>query len=62
VKTGRRIRKGCCFSQILFNLRSEYCTKGALEGTGDFKIRGKVIRTVKYVDGLVLLAKGEAVL
>jgi hypothetical protein len=45
----------CCLSPILFNLYSEYLTKGALEGFGDFKI-GHVIRTVKYADDLVLLA------
>ena len=34
----------------------------ALEGFGDFKIGGLVIRTVKYADELVLLAKEETVL
>jgi hypothetical protein len=48
-------------SPILFNLYSEYLTKEALEGFGDFKI-GQVIGTVKYADDLVLLAKEEAVL
>jgi hypothetical protein len=33
-----------------------------LKGLGDFKIGGHLIRTVKYSDGLVLLAKGEAVI
>jgi hypothetical protein len=28
----------------------------------DFKIGGQVIRTVKYANGIVLLAKGETVL
>jgi hypothetical protein len=37
-------------------------TKEALEGFGDFKIGGQVIRTVKYADDLVLLAKEETVL
>jgi hypothetical protein len=41
---------------------SEYLTKEALEGFGDFKIGGQVIRTVKYTDDLVLLAKEEKVL
>jgi hypothetical protein len=45
---------------ILFNLYSEYHTKEALEGFGDFKITGHVICTVKYADGFVLLAKEEA--
>jgi hypothetical protein len=52
---------GCCLLPILFNLYSEYLTKEALEGFGDFKI-GQVIRTVKYADELVLLAKEETVL
>jgi hypothetical protein len=50
VKFGRGVRQGCCLSQILFNFYSEYLTKEALEGLGDFKI-------VKYADDLVLLAK-----
>jgi hypothetical protein len=32
------------------------------EGFGDFKIGGQVIRTVKYADDLVLLARDENVL
>jgi len=51
-----------CLSPILFNLYSEYLTKEALEGLGDFKIGGQIIHTVKYADGLVLLAKEEKVL
>jgi hypothetical protein len=41
---------------------SEYLTKEALEGLGDFKIGGQIIHTVKYADDLVLLAKEEKVL
>ena len=37
-------------------------TKEPLEGFGDFKIEGQVIRTVIYADDLVLLAKEEMVL
>jgi hypothetical protein len=48
-------------SPILFNLYSEYLTKEALEGTGDFKIGRQVIRAVKYADDLVLLAREEKV-
>jgi hypothetical protein len=33
-----------------------------LEGFGDFKIGGQLIRTVKYTDELMLLAKEETVL
>jgi len=43
-------------------LYSEYLTKEALEGFGDFKIGGQIIHTVRYADDLVLLAKEEAVL
>jgi hypothetical protein len=63
VKIGRGIRQGCCLSPILFDLYSEYLTKEALEGLGDFKIGRQVIRTLKYVDDdLVLLVKEERVL
>jgi len=50
---GRGVRQGCCLSQILFNFSSEYLTKEALEGLGDFKIGGQIIHTVKYADDLV---------
>jgi hypothetical protein len=50
-----------CLSPILFNLYSEYLTKEALVGFGDFKI-GQVIFTLKYADDLVLLVKEETVL
>jgi hypothetical protein len=59
---GRRVRQGCCLSQILWNLYSEYLTREALEGFGDFKLEGKVIRNLNYGDDLVLLAEEEAVL
>jgi hypothetical protein len=62
VKIGRGVRQGCCLSSILFNLYSEYLTKEALEGFGDFKIGGQVICTVKHADDLVLLAREEKVL
>jgi hypothetical protein len=48
-------------SLILLNLYGDYLIKDAFEGFGDFKI-GQVIRTVKYVDHLVLLPEKEAVL
>jgi hypothetical protein len=62
VKIGREVKQGCCLSPILFNLYSEYLTKKALKGFGDFKIGGQIIHTVKYADDLVLLAKEEKVL
>jgi hypothetical protein len=62
MKNGRGVRLSCCLSSILFNLYSDYFTKEALEGFGDLNIGGQVIRTVKYADDLVLLAKEETVL
>jgi hypothetical protein len=43
-------------------LYSEYLTKEALEGLGNFTIGGQIIHTVKYADDFVLLAKDENVL
>ena len=62
VKTGREVRQECCLSPILFNLYGEYSIHEALNGFGDFRTGGQVIRTVKYVDDLVLVAKKETVL
>jgi hypothetical protein len=50
VKIGRRVRRGCCWSPILFNFYGEYLNKEALEGYGDYKVGGQAIRTVKYAD------------
>jgi hypothetical protein len=61
VNIGEGFRQGCRVSLILFNLYSEYLTKEAAEGFGDFKI-GQVIRTMKYADNLVLLSEEKAVL
>jgi hypothetical protein len=45
VKDGRRVSQGCCLPPILFNLYRECLIREAVEGFGDFKVRGKVIRT-----------------
>jgi hypothetical protein len=62
VKNGTGVRQGCCLSQILFHLYSEYLTKETFKGSGGFKIGGQVFRNVKYVDDLVLLSKEKALL
>jgi hypothetical protein len=62
VQIGRGIRQGCCLPPILFNAYSEFLTKEALEGCGDFKVGVQIIHTVKYADDLALLAKEEKVL
>jgi len=62
VQIGRGVRQGCCLSPILLNLYSECLTNEALEVFGEFKIGGQIIRTVKYADDVVLLAKEEKVL
>jgi hypothetical protein len=49
-------------SPILFNLCRKYITKDALEGFGDFRIEGQVIRNVEYAGMLPLIAKEETVL
>jgi len=62
VQIGREDRQGCCLSPVLSNLYSECLTKEAMNGLGDFNIGGQIIRTVKYADDLVLMAKEETVL
>jgi len=46
-------------SPIPFNAYRRYFAKEALKGFGGFKIGAQVIHTVKYADGIVLLAKGK---
>ena len=50
------------FAPVPSKFYSECLTKEDVEGFGDFKIGGKVIRTVNYADDLVLLAQEEPVL
>jgi hypothetical protein len=61
VSIGKGFRQGCYLSPILFTSYSEYLTKEAVEGFGDFKI-GQVIRAMEYADNLVLLSEEEALL
>ena len=53
---------GWCLSPSLFTLYSEYLTKDAVKGVGDFRSERKVIDAMKYVDKLVLMSKKETVL
>ena len=48
-------------SPILFKLYNEYTTTQALEGFGDLKEGGEVIRTVKHENDFVLPTEGETV-
>ena len=61
LKPGKGVRQGCCLLQVLFNIYSNYLTKEALEGFGDFKIGGLVIHIVKYADVLVLLTNEKMI-
>jgi hypothetical protein len=47
VKTGRRIREGCCPSYILFNLHDEYLNKQDSDGLVG-QLEKKVNPTLKY--------------
>ena len=49
-------------SPIIFNSNSEHLIVGALERSGDFKIEGQVIHSVKHADNLVVLAAEGVVL
>ena len=59
VMSGRGVRHRCSSSHILFSPYSQHLTKQALNGFGNFKIRGKVICNTKYTNYLVVLAKEE---
>jgi len=52
MEAGRAVRQGQCLSSILFNSYSEYLTKEALEGFGDFKIWRQIIHPPQYADDL----------
>jgi len=61
VKTGRGVRQGCCLSQILFKLVSEYLINVVHEEFRHFTVGGQVILTVECADDLALLTKEEKV-
>jgi hypothetical protein len=46
----------------MFKVYSKCLAKEALDGLGDFIIRGKIIQIAKCVDDLVLMAREETVL
>jgi hypothetical protein len=54
---GRAVRQGCRLSPVLLNLYIECLTKENLEGFENFKLGGKVMRSVKYAEDLVLQGK-----
>jgi len=47
IRTG--FRQDCCLAPILLDMQSEFVTNESLEGFAHFKIRGQVIRTMKYM-------------
>ena len=44
---------------ILFNQYGEYLMKEALPEVGDFKIRGRIINEVRFVDDMAIIAKTQ---
>jgi Reverse transcriptase (RNA-dependent DNA polymerase). len=44
---------------ILFNLYGEYLMKDALDEVGDFKIGGRIINKVKFVDDTAIIAETQ---
>jgi len=59
VETGRGVRQGCCMSPVLINLYGEYLMKEALAKVGDFKIGGRIINMVRFVDDTAIIAKNQ---
>ena len=59
VQIGRGVRQGYCMSPILFNLYGEYLIKEALAEVGDFKIGGRIIKKVRFVDETAIIAKTQ---
>ena len=58
---GEELDTNAACQRFCSNLQRILSTE-TLEVFGDFEIRGQVIRTVKYANDLVLLAKGSTVL
>jgi predicted nucleotidyltransferase len=58
-----KVEKDACCHGFYSNCTTiEYLANEALEVFKDIRIKGQVIRTMKYADDLVLLAEGETVL
>jgi hypothetical protein len=52
MEAGKAVSQGQCLSPILLNSYSEYLTKEALAGFGDFKIWRQLIYPLQYADDL----------
>ena len=46
-------------SPILFNLYGEYLTKEILAEVGDFKVGGRLINKVRFVNNTAIIAKTQ---
>jgi len=55
------VRQGCLLSPYLFNIMAEVLMHLAFEGfEGGFKIGGRLVSNLRYVDDIVLIASTEA--
>ena len=50
------VREGYCMSHILFNLYDTYLMMGALAKVQDFKIGGRIISKLRFVDDTAITA------